>query len=94
MKILADENVHIGIINELRKTGFEILFIPEVGLAGCDDLKILEYSERYEMILLSGDKDFDGLIEFGTFVGTGESDTASLSSYQHKSNCKKYNRGY
>ena len=42
MKILADENIHTGIINELRKAGFEVLFIPEVGLARCDDLKILE----------------------------------------------------
>nr|WP_285442356.1 DUF5615 family PIN-like protein [Candidatus Brocadia sp. AMX2] len=59
-------------INELRKAGFEILFIPEVELAGCDDLKILEYSERYDLILLSGDKDFGGLIEFGTLWGRGK----------------------
>ncbi|NOG41279.1 DUF5615 family PIN-like protein [Candidatus Brocadia sinica] len=64
--------MHIGIINELRKAGFEILFIPEVELAGCDDLKILEYSERYDLILLSGDKDFGGLIEFGTLWGRGK----------------------
>ncbi|WP_338140846.1 DUF5615 family PIN-like protein [Candidatus Brocadia sp. AMX2] len=62
----------MGIINELRKAGFEILFIPEVELAGCDDLKILEYSERYDLILLSGDKDFGGLIEFGTLWGRGK----------------------
>lgn len=72
MKILADENIHIGIVNELRKAGFEILFIPEVGLAGCNDQKILEYSERYDLILLSGDKDFGGLIEFGTLWGRGK----------------------
>ena len=72
MKILADENIHIGIINELRKAGFEILFIPEVGLAGCDDQKILEYSESHDLILISGDKDFGGLIEFGTLWGRGK----------------------
>ncbi len=72
MKILADENIHAGIINELRKAGFEILFIPEVGLAGCDDQKILEYSEKHDLILLSGDKDFGGLIEFGTLWGRGK----------------------
>ena len=48
MKILADENIHTGIINELRKAGLEILFITDVGLAGCDDEKILKYSERYD----------------------------------------------
>lgn len=66
MKILVDENIHTGIINGLRNAGFETLFVPEAGLAGCDDEKILEYSERHDLILLSGDKDFGGLIEFGT----------------------------
>jgi predicted nuclease of predicted toxin-antitoxin system len=32
----------------------------------------LEYSERYDLILLSGDKDFGGLIEFGTLWGRGK----------------------
>lgn len=71
MKILVDENIHTGIVNELRKAGFEMLSITEVGLAGCDDQKILEYSERHDLILLSGDKDFGGLIEFGTLWGRG-----------------------
>lgn len=48
MKILADENIHTGILNELRKAGFEILSITEAGLAGCKDQKILEYSERHD----------------------------------------------
>ncbi len=52
MKILADENIHTGIINGLRNAGFETLFVPEAGLAGCDDEKILEYSERHDLILL------------------------------------------
>jgi predicted nuclease of predicted toxin-antitoxin system len=72
MKILADENIHTGIINELRRAGFEIPSITEVGLAGCDDHKILEYSEKHDLILLSGDKDFGGLIEFGTLWGRGK----------------------
>ncbi|BBO18463.1 conserved hypothetical protein [Candidatus Brocadia pituitae] len=72
MKILADENIYTGILNELRKAGFEILTITEAGLAGCKDQKILEYSERHDLILLSGDKDFGGLIEFGTLWGRGK----------------------
>lgn len=72
MKILADENVHTDIINELRKAGIEVVFIPEVGLAGCDDQKILEYSESHDLILFPGDKDFGGLIEFGTLWGHGK----------------------
>ncbi len=72
MKILADENVHIDIVNGLRNKGIEVLFVPEVGLSECADEEILEYSERHELILLSGDKDFGGLIEFGTLWGRGK----------------------
>lgn len=72
MNILADENVHIEIIHGLRKKGYEVLFVPEIGLAGCDDNRILEHSEKNGLILLSGDKDFGGLIEFGTLWGRGK----------------------
>ena len=72
MRILADENVHADIVRGLRKAGYEVLFIPEIGLAGCDDLTVLEYSEKHNLILISGDKDFGGLIEFGTLWGRGK----------------------
>lgn len=72
MKILADENVHADIIRELRKRGYQVLFVPEISLAGSNDQKILEFSERHNLILLSGDKDFGGLIEFGTLWGRGK----------------------
>lgn len=72
MKILADENVHADIIKGLRMAGYDVLFVPEIGLAGNTDQKILEYSEQHNLILLSGDKDFGGLIEFGTLWGRGK----------------------
>lgn len=72
IKILADENVHSDIVRGLRKAGYEVLFVPEIGLAGKDDQTILEYSEKHNLILLSGDKDFGGLIEFGTLWGKGK----------------------
>lgn len=72
MKILADENVHADIVRGLRKLGYDLLFVPEIGLAGCDDERILEYSEKHDLVLLSGDKDFGGLIEFGTLWGRGK----------------------
>jgi predicted nuclease of predicted toxin-antitoxin system len=72
MKILADENVHADIIKGLRMAGNDVLFVPEIGLAGNTDQKILEYSEQHNFILLSGDKDFGGLIEFGTLWGRGK----------------------
>lgn len=72
MKVLADENVHVDIVRGLRKSGYDVLFVPEIGLAGCNDEKILEYSEKHDLVLLSGDKDFGGLIEFGTLWGRGK----------------------
>jgi predicted nuclease of predicted toxin-antitoxin system len=71
-KIFADENVHSEIVRRLREEGHEVLFVPEIGLAGSSDDAILEYSIKHNLLLLSGDKDFGGLIEFGTLWGKGK----------------------
>jgi predicted nuclease of predicted toxin-antitoxin system len=72
VQILADENVHMGIIHRLRQNNYEVLSVRDVGLSGHKDREILEYSEEYNLILISGDKDFGGLIEFGTLWGQGK----------------------
>jgi len=64
MRILANENLHTEIVRGLRQGNFEVLFVPDIGLAGRKDREILEYSEQNDLILISGDKDFGGLIEF------------------------------
>jgi predicted nuclease of predicted toxin-antitoxin system len=71
MRILADENVHMDIIRGLRRAQHEVIFVPEVGLAGQKDIGILEYAEKHGLVLLSGDKDFGGLVEFGLLWGRG-----------------------
>jgi len=72
MKLLADENLHLGIIQGLRKAKFEVIFVPDIDLAGHKDREILEYAEKNDFLLISGDKDFGGLIEFGILWGTGK----------------------
>lgn len=72
MRILADENVHIDIIHRLRQNNYEVLSARDVGLAGHKDREILQYSEEHILILISGDKDFGGLIEFGSLWGRGK----------------------
>src|SRR3990170_5764508 len=72
MRILADENLHFDIVLRLRQANHEVISVSDVGLAGHKDLKILEYSEKHNLILISGDKDFGGLIEFGTLWGRGK----------------------
>ncbi len=71
-RILADENVHSDIVRRLREQGHEVLFVPEIGFAGSSDEAILQYSIKHNLLLLSGDKDFGGLIEFGTLWGKGQ----------------------
>ena len=72
MRILADENLHFDIVLRLRQANHEVISVSDVGLAGHKDLKILEYAEKENLILLSGDKDFGGLVEFGTLWGRGK----------------------
>jgi predicted nuclease of predicted toxin-antitoxin system len=49
-----------------------VLSVQDVDLAGQKDRQILEYSEKHGLILISGDKDFGALIEFGTLWGRGK----------------------
>ena len=65
MRILANENLHSEIVRGLQQANFDVLFVPEIGLAGHKDREVLEYSEKNGLILISGDKDFGGLIELG-----------------------------
>jgi predicted nuclease of predicted toxin-antitoxin system len=64
ISVLSDENLHADIITGLRQKGIHMVTAIEVGLSGRKDEEILEYSEKHELLLLSGDKDFGGLIEF------------------------------
>ena len=72
MRLLANENLHTGIIQGLQQANYDILFVPDIGLAGHKDREVLEYSEKNDLILISGDKDFGGLIEFGSLRGQGK----------------------
>jgi predicted nuclease of predicted toxin-antitoxin system len=72
MRFLANENLHMGIVRGLRQANYEVLFVPDLGLAGHKDREILEYSEKNDLIVISGDKDFGGLTEFGPLWGHGK----------------------
>ena len=71
MRLLADENVHRDVIHRLRQANHQVLSVQDIGLSGHKDREILEYSEEQDLILISGGKDFGGLIEFGTLWGRG-----------------------
>ena len=46
MRILANENLHTEIVRGLQEANHEVLFVPDIGLAGHKDREILEYSEK------------------------------------------------
>ncbi len=72
MRLLADENLHVDIVRGLRGAGHEVAFAPSVGLGATDDRDILDYAEQHGLVVVSGDKDFGGLIEFGPLWGRGK----------------------
>lgn len=70
--ILADENVHIDIVRALRLSGHDVATVPEIGLIGAEDEIILDAANRNNMILLTADKDFGGILEMGPLFGKGK----------------------
>lgn len=72
LRIFADENVHTEIINGLKRHGFDIITAIDKGLAGRRDIDILKIAEKEKCVLLTGDKDFGGLLEFGPLYGKGK----------------------
>lgn len=71
IRILSDENVHADIVSGLRLEGFDLVTAVQSGLGGRKDVEILDYAENHDLLLLTGDKDFGGLIEFGSLWGRG-----------------------
>jgi len=71
IRILSDENVHADIVSGLRQKGFDVVTAVESGFAGRKDIEILDHAEKHDLLVLSGDKDFGGLIEFGSLWGRG-----------------------
>lgn len=61
MKIVADESVDYGIIDELRSNGYEILAIEDL-YKGSTDEEVLSFSLKENSLLMTEEKDFGELI--------------------------------
>lgn len=59
--LLADENVHAGIIARLRESGFEVISIRET-MGGASDREVLQKANSMSAILVTEDSDFGELI--------------------------------
>jgi len=60
MKILADENIPIKIIELLEKDNFNIKRVPK----GADDQSIAELAKSENRVLLTFDRDFGNILLF------------------------------
>ncbi len=68
--LLADENVHPGVIVFLRETGLDVESIAEQGKFGLPDTQVLQRANEAGRVVLTHDSDFGGLALMGAkFVG-------------------------
>jgi predicted nuclease of predicted toxin-antitoxin system len=70
MKLMADEGVDKPIVNALRKTGFDVVYILKTNQGASDDY-ILKIANEQKRVLLTQDKDFGELIFRIKFVHFG-----------------------
>lgn len=70
MKFLADVNVEKQIIDYLKKSGYNILWVPDLDCRMIDE-KILEVANKEKRILITNDKDFGDIIFRQKHISTG-----------------------
>ena len=58
---LADENIHPGVVKELRQQGVNILTVLDEGLIGETDNAILQFAHQSGLAVLTHDSDFGTL---------------------------------
>jgi Domain of unknown function (DUF5615) len=57
-QFLVDESLGIGVAEVLRRHGWNVRFVDEVGLQGHDDSDVFAFASRESRVLLTHDKDF------------------------------------
>lgn len=61
MKLLANENIPLKVVEELKKEGFNIVRIDEIQ-KGMVDEEVVRYAFTHNRILLTFDKDFGEIV--------------------------------
>jgi predicted nuclease of predicted toxin-antitoxin system len=64
MKFLLDENLPRSIAQTLRRNGFDIVSVSELGLNGASDEEISEYCIKNERAVVTLDYDFSNIFQF------------------------------
>jgi predicted nuclease of predicted toxin-antitoxin system len=72
MRFLADESIEKPVVDELRRSGHDVLSIQERS-PGVDDDTVLQLAVNDNRILITSDKDFGELISSGSSGSARES---------------------
>jgi predicted nuclease of predicted toxin-antitoxin system len=70
-RLLADEDVPMSTVEMLRREGFEVLDVREVGLRGKTDDEVFDFAQQEQAVILTGDVGFGNLLRYplGTHAG-------------------------
>lgn len=58
---LADENMHMEVVEHWRKQGLDIVAVKEVGLLATSDVTVMRYAVSQNRLVLTQDSDFGTL---------------------------------
>ncbi|HEX8521020.1 MAG TPA: DUF5615 family PIN-like protein [Tepidisphaeraceae bacterium] len=59
MRLLADENIHVEIVQQLRALGHDVISALE-SFPGAPDQHVLQVARAQSRVLITDDKDFGG----------------------------------
>ncbi len=60
-RILADENIHPQVVENLRADGMDVVHVSETDMAAADDADLLRFAVSEDRIVLTHDRDFGTL---------------------------------
>ena len=70
-KILADESIHLDLVNALRKAGLDVLTVAEAKLSGASDKAVFQTAVKRKRILLTFDRGFGDIFRFDISGSSG-----------------------
>ena len=71
LKLLADENISEKTVASIRKAGYDIKSIRDIGLKGSNDEKIVDFATKEKRAILTFDLDFGEIYYFSSEAKIG-----------------------
>lgn len=67
MKLLLDQDVYAATATFLRNSGHDVITASDIGRSRASDSELLGLAHEWERVFVTRDRDFGGLVFFGTF---------------------------